>query len=391
LRTLFALVVSALGLLGCVGPPALHDSVLGYDEVSSALEQEILLLNIARLSHNRPPHFSVTSSIAATFNFETSSGISGSIFEPKGTDGLTLNLSASAAENPTFSITPIGGQEFTERILTPVDEGVFAFFMFQGVAVELLARLMADGIDLLSGDGRADEFVVNKVSARDDYERFRRLVLHLGTLQRKGDLVINELTYEEVIFDGVHQQPSTGEVVDALKSGLVWRQNDDGTFTLSRVVAGRILISNYDPRNLSNLERKKLNLTASRNPENFVMIDVRPDGPGGEVPFWGAFKLRSLLTMIDYVGKGIESFPEFDVEPDPRTKGSFAHNPTRTMAVEVSETPPETDDVWVRFRDRYYSVGNSQWDRNAFLILYELYQVTVTDVSRVGIPITISK
>ena len=64
-------IASALGFAGCLGPPALHDAVLGYDATVSALEQEILLLNVARLSTDRPPHFTVTSSIAASFTFET--------------------------------------------------------------------------------------------------------------------------------------------------------------------------------------------------------------------------------------------------------------------------------------------------------------------------------
>jgi hypothetical protein len=132
-RVLGVSAVSLLVLTGCVGPPALRESVLGYDETVSALNQQVLLLNIARLSLDRPPHFTVTSSIAATFNFETNAGVIGTIFEGAGTDSLALTLNSSAAENPTFSIVPISGQEFTHRILKPVTEDILAFFMFQGV------------------------------------------------------------------------------------------------------------------------------------------------------------------------------------------------------------------------------------------------------------------
>ncbi|QNT69464.1 hypothetical protein [Defluviicoccus vanus] len=79
-----AIVVSLFGLGGCVGPPALRQSVLGYDETVGQLDQDILLLNVARLSDDRPPHFTVTSSIAATFNFETGGSIGGSVFEGSG-------------------------------------------------------------------------------------------------------------------------------------------------------------------------------------------------------------------------------------------------------------------------------------------------------------------
>ena len=43
------------------------------------------------------------------------------------------------------------------------------------------------------------------------------------------------------------------------------------------------------------------------------------------------------------------------------------------------------------YRGRYYTVADSAWDRKAFGLLSQLFQVTVTNVSKVGVPITISK
>ena len=165
------IIVAALGVAGCLGPPALHDSVLGYDATVSALEQEILLLNVARLSTDRPPHFTLTSSIAASFTFETASSVGVTGFEGQGSDSLSLSLQQRAAENPTFSIVPISGQEFTNRILTPVKEDVFAFFAFQGVRIELLGRLMADGIEMFSADGQSEGFYLQQGDARPTSSR----------------------------------------------------------------------------------------------------------------------------------------------------------------------------------------------------------------------------
>ena len=388
-RALGVLAVSLLVLNGCVGPPALRESVLGYDETVSALDQQVLLLNIARLSLDRPPHFTVTSSIAATFNFETSAGIAGTIFEGVGADTLQLNLNSRAAENPTFSIVPISGQEFTQRILTPVTEDVLAFFMFQGVRIELLARLMGDAMEILAPDGRAERLYFNKVTSPDEFRTFRQMVLHLGSLQQGGRLFVNELTFDQLVLDRVRQQPSTGDIVSALGGGLAWKQNADGTFTLSRAMRGRILISNYDPRALSHAQRERLNDIASRSPDNFVLIDVRPEYPGGDFPIFGTLKLRSLFAMLDFVGKSISLFPEFAVDVDPRTAGEV-RNPVRTLDIEVSDTAPPAGDS-IRFQDRYYTIADTRWDRAAFMVLYELFQVTVTDVSRIGIPITIAK
>lgn len=392
-RLRIALVVAVFtGLAGCLGPPALRESVLGYDETVNALNQDILLLNLARLSRDRPPHFTVTSSIAATFNFETSGGIGGSIDEGVGTDVLSLNLDARAAENPTFSIVPVTGQEFTQRILTPVGEDVLAFFLFQGVRFELLSRLMADGIEILREDGRTTRYLSNRVTAPSDYREFRQIVLHLGALQQSGQLFIQELTYEQPVLERLTEPPSTGDVVTALDNGLAWRQ-DANTFTLTRSVRGRVLISNYDPASLSDAERKRLNEIAAARPDNLVLVDVRADHPGGKFPIFAALKLRSLFAILDFVAKGISLFPEFPVEADARSGPAVSRvrNPVRTLDVSLRETPPPAADGWIRYQGRYYVLGDTRWDRAAFLVLYELFQVTVTDVSRVGIPITIAK
>src|SRR5512147_2778659 len=222
------LVASLLSTAGCVGPPALHDSVLGYDQTVTSLEQEILLLNVARLGSDEPPHFTVTSSIAATCGFETTSTIGGQIFEDRGIDGFSLSLQSRALENPTFSIVPISGQEFTTRILTPINEGVFAFL---GVRIELLARLMADGIEMLSPEGSTKAFFYNKVTTPDQFVAFRQMVIHLGSLQSDGLLFISPLTYDEVVLDRTRQQPNTGDIVSATGGGLGWRENDDKTYT----------------------------------------------------------------------------------------------------------------------------------------------------------------
>ena len=390
MRPLLTVLTLSLVLTGCLGRPALRESVLGYDETISALEQQILLLNIARLGLDRPPHFTVTSSIAATFAFETTAGIAGSIFEGAGVDSLGLTLNSRAAENPTFSIVPISGQEFTQRILTPVTEDVLAFFMFQGVRIELLGRLMGDAIEILGADGRTERLYFNKVTSPDQYRTFRQIILHLGSLQQDGRLFVNELTFDQAVLDRVRQLPSTGDIISAFGGGLSWEQNADGTFTLSRSVRGRVLISNYDPRLLSNIEREKLNDLASKNPDNFVLIDVRPDRPGGDFPVFGALKLRSLFAMLDFVGKSIRLFPEVAVEPDPRTSGEV-RNPVRTLDIQVSDQAPPVMDDSILFQGQYYTVADTRWDRGAFMVLYELFQVTVTDVSRIGIPITIAK
>src|SRR5215831_13614428 len=138
--------VITFAFTGCVGPPVLERQVLGYDEVTKTLDEKLLLLNIARVSNQEPVHFTSTSSIDATFNWTATLGASGEVTESKGTNFLNLNIGTSASENPTFSISPISGKEFTERVATPFSDTIFEFLVFQGGRIDQVMRLMAAGI-----------------------------------------------------------------------------------------------------------------------------------------------------------------------------------------------------------------------------------------------------
>jgi len=59
-----------------------------------------------------------------------------------------LSVGVSAAENPTLTIVPIQGKQFTERVLTPLEDTTFEFPVFQGVPIDMVMRLMADGIEV---------------------------------------------------------------------------------------------------------------------------------------------------------------------------------------------------------------------------------------------------
>ena len=377
---------------GCIGPIALHEAVLGYDQTISRLEQEMLLLNIARTHHNLPVHFTVTSHIAATFDYRANTGIVGTILESPGLSFLGLNIGASVAENPTLSIVPIQGEEFTTRILTPMDESKFKFLVFQGAPIDMVARLMADGIEVQNRDGTFQRFILNRPTAREEYKEFRRRVLHLGWLNAHRKLFVGTLSFEEKIRAQLTSPLTPSDFIQALEKGYRWRRTGKGpTYELSIGRTGRVAITNYDPRTLSHAERRALNALATANPKNFVLVDIRPNHPGGNYPLFGAIKLRSLNVILDFLATGISKRPEFDVMKDSQT-GKVVENPRRALGIKVSKTAPPKEFPQVLFRGRYYSIGNASWDQQAFKLLFQLFQMTVTDVSRVGVPsITISK
>ena len=81
---------------------------------------------------------------------------------------------------------------------------------------------------------------------------------------------------------------------------------------------------------------------------------------------------------------------EFNVTKDPRT-GDSGPNPRRALGIEVTNEAPSGILPNARYGSRYYSIADTRWDLEAFRLLYQLFQMTVTDVSGIGVPITISK
>jgi hypothetical protein len=55
------------------------------------------------------------------------------------------------------------------------------------------------------------------------------------------------------------------------------------------------------------------------------------------------------------------------------------------------DSAPSAEVPHTQYGGRYYAVADTAWDRIAFRLLYQGFQMTVTDVSQVGLPITISK
>ena len=344
---------------GCVSPVAMHQAVLEYDWTVNRIETELLLLNIARTRYHEPIHFTAVSNIAATFDFRVNTGLAGLLAGTPGADSLSLTLGSTAAENPTVTIIPIQGKEFTTRLLTPITEETVFFLAQQGIDPAILFRLVSRGIMLESG------VLSNQPHRQEEYRKFRQRVIHLSWLQSERKLFIGPLQYT----DGGQRK------------------------------TGRIVMTNYDPNSLSDNEREKLHRQAEQFSRHHLLVDIRPGHPGGDLPMFGQIKLRSFKAILEFIGRGIAEEEEFPVAPDPRT-GPVAVNPARTLTIQESHTKPEEAIISAQKRGLWYyidqesSEGESfdRWNHEAFDLLYQLYHLTVTDISQIpSLPIAISK
>jgi hypothetical protein len=376
-----------VAMSGCLGPPVLERQVLGYDEVTRMLDEKLLLLNIARVSNQEPVHFTSTSSIAATFNWTATLGASGEVTESKGTNFLNLNIGGSASENPTFSISPVSGKEFTERVATPFQDTIFEFLVFQGGKINQAMRLMSAGIEVQKPDGRFVRFIENDPQRPKEYAEFRHIAAHLQWLNDNRQLFVRPLVFDETLIADFKNVPRAEDINNGFNMGLRWRQKPNGNYELTRLKGGRVVVANFDPMALTDQQRSALDEKIKKNPSGFVYLDIEPNGPGGNLPIQGAIKLRSMFQILNFIATGIRIAPEFEVGPTEEADVGT----TATLKINVTDSPPDQRLPTVYYDGHYYSVNDTVWDRTTFLILSILFQTTIGRIENVGIPITISK
>ena len=402
------LIGGMIALAGCVSPLALHTAVVAYDKAAAQVQAEMLLLNIARARNFEPLHFTTLSSVAATFNFEATAGIA-----PGGAGETSTTFSplftATVAEQPTITIVPVQGEDFTKRVLSPVDAEKVAFFFQQGVEPSILLRLMA--AELVIKENGGFSVLRNNPLYPGQYKAFRRAVLQISALNRAASLYVGPIVYQRTLpvslpvdSGAPHVLSALDGILGAVKNGFEWKRAADGARPeLVQPIVGRLAITNYDLSQRSNEARRRFNEDAKGQPDNSLIVDIRPGYFGGDFSLRGYFVFRSFEDILRFVGAGISTVPEILVQQDARTgrvpPGPPA-NPPSTLAVAMSEQEPGDAAFAVEYRDTWYSIkqadvgagGAFPWDQEAFRTLNQLYQMTVTDVSRTPTPaITIAK
>ncbi|MBS0496620.1 MAG: hypothetical protein JSR51_03105 [Proteobacteria bacterium] len=414
---LFFFAVSSIS--GCLSPVALNRAVETYDNAAIHAESRQLLINIARAQHHEPLHFTRVSSIAATFNFSANAGATPALTGESG--GLLAPVfGAGVAENPTFSIDPIAGDEFTKRILTPFSQHKLTLLLRQHFDIDLMLRMMAQEVHLhhpatphpanaaspekqhvrqhrrhgpakTAGLAEAeadsdDSFLPgiqltkeqerrlrsrqrihlqqsvyhNNPSDRPGYEMFRRIVLHLAAIQDQKQLYAEPLTFERSWTIPASAISPEGLFQAIEKDFTLNHDEEKNSYTLSKQLPGPILITNYDPDILCCEERAVLYELINPWIENDVAFDIRPGYPGGEWPLRGAFRLRSFHTILNFLGHSLGEQAEYFVDKDARTPPLIRNeNPGHTLGLIVSDRLPDGAKLFARSHDKYYSVDTT--------------------------------
>ena len=392
LRLLLCIFIFGI-LAGCISPMALNRAVIAYDDAITDAVSQQLLINIVRAHYRQPVHFTAVSNIAATFNFQANAGAMPATGGLAGTSILPI-FGGSIAENPTISIVPIEGEDFTKRLLTPFSQNKLILLLRQNFDVDMLLRMVAQEVRLQQSEEH--NVYGNSSFDKTSYEMFRRVVLHLSAIQDQNKLYAEPLPLIHTWT--IPANSITAEGFQALQKEFVVLYNSkDNTYTLRKHTPGPILITNYDPNTLSDEEREKLRDRVDDWDISDIAFDIRSGHYGGEWPMNGVFRLRSFHSILGFISKALGEELEYRVDKDLRTPPIRGNeNPDLTMEFVVSNTTPAEADFSIRWDNQYYAVNtkgpHARWNRDAFQLLFLLFQMTVTDIPRIGVPsITIAK
>lgn len=385
------IITCLLVLSGCLSPITLTRAVIAYDDAITESQSKQLLVNIARAQHHQPIHFTGVSNVAATFDFRFTAGATPALTGDASRTILPV-IGGSVAENPTISIAPIEGEEFTKRLLTPFHEAKLTLLLRQGIDIDLLLRLMAKELRVNHHDGAIA--YRNSPSDKVGYEMFRRVVLHLSSIQDHNSLYVEPLSIERSWTIPADSVTAEGFKTLEQEYRVVYNAKDK-TFTLRKQVEGGTLITNYDPNLLSHEERTRLQNENEQGLPHDVTFDIRPGHYGGDWPLKGDFRLRSFNAILNFLGLSLAEEPEYHIEKDRRTP-EVMENPVKTMDLILSPSAPSGLDLVMKSHRNYYAVNTTgpqaRWNREAFKLLSQLFQMTVTEISRAGVPsITIAK
>ncbi len=386
----FLVIITALNLQACFSPIALDHAVMAYDQTATEIQSKQLLLNIARAHQHQPLHFTGVSNIAATFNFQFNAGATPALTGEAGAL-MTPIFGGTVSENPTISIVPIEGEEFTRRLLTPFQENKLTMLLRQGADVDLILRLLAG--ELRINENGQQHVLNNKSNDVDGYRKFRQAVTHLSSVQDRHTLFVEPLWFDQSWL--ISEASMTSEqLINVQKEYKVEHLPLSKQLRLTKRVAGHIILTNYDPQLLSNDERIRLNDEADNGSINDVMVDIRGDYPAGELPLHGFFRLRSFYNVLNFIGRDLDDEPELAIDKHPATP-SVRENPVHTLAISVSKTEPDDANLSVYYQGFYYAVQTEsgyQWNREGFRLLHQIFQMTMADLAQKGAPqITISK
>jgi len=177
-------ILSLLALLasGCttgLGPYAVRADRPDYNQQIIQSANSEMLLNLVRLRYDDTPLFLELGAVVSQYSISSAINGSGQATWPTWSGSGSLGGSLGYSESPTITYTPLAGEEFAERLLSPISLDAILLLVQTGWNVEhvllLAMQRVNDLYNATSATGPTPE-------AKPDYEEFADFVVRFARL-----------------------------------------------------------------------------------------------------------------------------------------------------------------------------------------------------------------
>ena len=408
-KLLLAGIAACATVSGCasLGPNALQQTRLQYNEAVKVTTEEQLLLNIVRLRYTDTPSSLAVSTIAAQFERSQNLQLT-PFFTSAGADvnrsytAILPQVQIGSADRPTVSLTPLDDQEFTRKLFTPMTLDGIIYLAKTTWPISTVFRLYLENLNWVSNAQNASGPTPKRAPIVDD---FLRGIQAMQVLQ-DGSHIVFALEERVEVLGGPLPAASVAarDVLDAAKSGYEYRPDEKtGTWTLIKKSTQPVLL--VDPDAAASPEMRDFTRAFRLKPgiaKYDVTQEVLSPFPSSYPPE-GVTNLdletRSLLQALYYVSLGVEIPPEHvarGVLTMTRDKSGEIYDWSRVLTglfrvrwAHGEERPPRAH-VSVHYRGYWFYVDESDQDtKSTFSLLMELSRLELAGKAGPGPVLTL--
>ena len=344
-----AFLLLGFGLIfgGCatgLGPKLIRSENLDYNQQVVRSLDEQLLLNLVRTRYVDTPLFLEMGNIVVQYSLEgrASLGADPIIGGPRSTERLPLGAGFTYAERPTITYSPLQGEQFARRLLSPIPAETIVLLSQSGWPIDLLLMVCVQRINSVEN---AVESAGLAPSDHPRFEVFEDVARRLRTFQRLGELSLSL----ELATNG------TSHMIRLFPRMI----------TNNAVIPDAFFIRDALKMDMNRKDFRLRNGGHAQGPDE-IAIDA-----------------RSLAAVMGFLAKGIEVPPDHvqaGIVPMLRGPGGeavpFLEPALRYFHIRQSSSRPARAAVKIFHRDHwFYLAEDDVQSRVAFALLHTLFSL----------------
>ena len=190
-RYKFKFVFLALGMFlilsfsGCSSlvESSFKKSSIGFNRALQYSTSKQMLLNLVRLRYDESPVFLEVTSISTQYNFEGSLSTSATLKKDSVENSYGIGVGFDYAEKPTFTFTPLQGEKFARRLLSPIPIDHLILLLNSGWRVDRVLRICVQSINDIPNAPTASG---PTPKSPPKYKKFLELAYKLEELRKEG-------------------------------------------------------------------------------------------------------------------------------------------------------------------------------------------------------------